>query len=82
VSNILIETATGPSADPDAAIRKVTWRLIPLLFILYIVNYLDRINIGFAALPMNRDLHRRPPSVSPTRFSMPATSLARFQATC
>jgi MFS transporter, ACS family, 4-hydroxyphenylacetate permease len=57
VSNILTETATGSSADPVAAIRKVTWRLVPFLFILYIVNYLDRINIGFAALSMNRDLH-------------------------
>lgn len=39
-----------------AAIRKVSVRLIPFLFVLYIVNYLDRINIGFAALSMNRDL--------------------------
>jgi sugar phosphate permease len=35
----------------------VTWRLVPFLFVLYIVNYLDRINIGFAALSMNRDLN-------------------------
>ena len=57
MSNILAETATGPSADSLAAIRKVTWRLVPFLFVLYMVNYLDRINIGFAALSMNRDLH-------------------------
>ena len=31
-------------------IAKVTWRLVPLLFLLYIVAYVDRINIGFAAL--------------------------------
>ncbi|MBI4886764.1 MAG: MFS transporter [Acidobacteria bacterium] len=31
-------------------------RLIPFMFLLYIVAYLDRINIGFAALQMNRDL--------------------------
>lgn len=31
-------------------VSKVTWRLIPLLFFLYVVAYLDRINIGFAAL--------------------------------
>jgi ACS family 4-hydroxyphenylacetate permease-like MFS transporter len=35
---------------------KVWRRLIPFLFVLYIVNYLDRINIGFAALSMNKDL--------------------------
>jgi ACS family tartrate transporter-like MFS transporter len=32
--------------------RKVAWRLLPLLFALYLVNILDRINIGFASLQM------------------------------
>jgi ACS family tartrate transporter-like MFS transporter len=36
--------------------RKLRLRLIPLLFILYVVAYLDRINIGFAALTMNAAL--------------------------
>lgn len=31
-------------------VAKVTWRLVPLLFFLYVVAYVDRINIGFAAL--------------------------------
>jgi len=35
---------------------KVSRRLIPFLFVLYTINYLDRINIGFAALSMNKDL--------------------------
>jgi ACS family tartrate transporter-like MFS transporter len=44
--------------DPVAqsALRKVRWRLIPFLFLLYIVAYLDRVNVGFAAIDMNRDL--------------------------
>lgn len=33
-----------------AVLSKVTWRLVPLLFFLYVVAYVDRINIGFAAL--------------------------------
>jgi sugar phosphate permease len=37
-------------------IRKIRNRLIPLLFLLYIVAFLDRTNIGFAALTMNADL--------------------------
>jgi len=37
-------------------IRKVRNRLLPLLFVLYIVAFLDRINISFAALTMNADL--------------------------
>jgi ACS family tartrate transporter-like MFS transporter len=44
---------------PDVAsitLRKVTLRLIPFLFVLYIVAWLDRVNVGFAALQMNSDL--------------------------
>ena len=37
--------------------RKVAWRLIPYLFLLYIVAWLDRVNVGFAALQMNADLN-------------------------
>lgn len=40
----------------NAVIRKLTWRLVPFLFLLYIVAYLDRINVGFAALEMQRQL--------------------------
>jgi sugar phosphate permease len=36
----------------DAVYRKVSWRLIPLLFLCYIVAYLDRVNVGFAKLQM------------------------------
>lgn len=36
--------------------RKVYWRLLPFTFALYLICYLDRANIGFAALTMNRDL--------------------------
>jgi ACS family tartrate transporter-like MFS transporter len=38
-------------------IGKLTWRLVPFLFLLYIVAYLDRINVGFAALQMQPRLH-------------------------
>jgi len=37
-------------------VGKLTWRLIPFLFLLYIVAYLDRINVGFAALQMKQQL--------------------------
>ena len=42
--------------DGSALARKVRRHLLPLLFLLYVVAYLDRINVGFAALDMNRDL--------------------------
>lgn len=44
------------SALEDKVGRKVFRHLIWFLFILYMVSYLDRINIGFAALAMNKDL--------------------------
>src|SRR5215813_12068347 len=37
-------------------LRKVTWRLIPFLFLLYVIAWLDRVNVGFAGLEMNTDL--------------------------
>src|SRR5579884_2403510 len=40
----------------EPTMRKVTWRLIPFLFLLYVVAWLDRVNVGFAALQMNEDL--------------------------
>jgi ACS family tartrate transporter-like MFS transporter len=36
--------------------RKIAWRLVPFLMLLYTVAFLDRVNISFAALTMNRDL--------------------------
>ena len=36
--------------------KKVYLRLLPFCFILYFICYLDRVNIGFAALTMNKDL--------------------------
>jgi ACS family tartrate transporter-like MFS transporter len=47
----------APTAPDERAIfSKVRARLIPFMFLLYVVAYLDRVNIGFAALQMNRDL--------------------------
>ena len=40
----------------DRVFAKCAWRLLPLLMFAYIFNYLDRTNIGFAALTMNTDL--------------------------
>jgi len=35
---------------------RVTWRLLPFLLLLYIISWLDRVNVGFAKLQMNSDL--------------------------
>jgi ACS family tartrate transporter-like MFS transporter len=44
------------TARQAALLSKIRWRLIPFMFLLYIVSYLDRVNVGFASLEMNRDL--------------------------
>ena len=37
-------------------ILKVSWRLLPLIVLCYLINYIDRTNVSFAALTMNKDL--------------------------
>ena len=37
-------------------ILKVSWRLLPLIVVCYLINYIDRTNVSFAALTMNKDL--------------------------
>lgn len=49
-------TPADTAANESAIVRKITWRIIPFVFILYIISYLDRANIGYAALQMNKEL--------------------------
>ena len=44
------------AARADAVLRQVRRRLIPFAFICYVVAYIDRVNIGFAASELQRDL--------------------------
>jgi len=39
-----------------AVFSKCAWRLIPFMGLLYVANFLDRVNVGFAALTMNKDI--------------------------
>jgi MFS transporter, ACS family, tartrate transporter len=45
-----------PAPEYAALRSKVTRRLVPFLVLLYLVAFLDRVNVGFAALTMNKDL--------------------------
>src|SRR5262249_36747568 len=54
---------TGPAGDQAQAqarahrtIAKISWRILPLIVLIYFVAYIDRTNVGFAAIGMNRDL--------------------------
>jgi ACS family tartrate transporter-like MFS transporter len=44
------------SAIEKQTVAKVYWRLVPILFLMMFFNYVDRVNVGFAALRMNADL--------------------------
>src|SRR6202142_383692 len=56
-----LSAARAPLPMDDAvgrvALRKAGWRLIPLLALGYGIAFMDRVNISFASLQMNRDLH-------------------------
>jgi MFS transporter, ACS family, tartrate transporter len=51
-----IASSTLTFDDDEQVMAKVRRRLIPFMFLLYIVSYVDRVNVGFAALQMNQDL--------------------------
>ena len=63
---ILMSTATTTSMTPTkstletSTIRAISWRLIPFLGLAYFLAYLDRVNLGFAALTMNAELKFSP----------------------
>ncbi|HMH64819.1 MAG TPA: MFS transporter [Rhizomicrobium sp.] len=48
-------------AEQDQVFAKCAWRLLPFMMLLYVVGFIDRSNVGFAALTMNRDLGFSPP---------------------
>jgi len=78
MSTVLADNALGART-----IRKMQWRILPFLFLLYVVAYLDRFNIGFAALTMNKDL-----AISSQQFGLlvacfsSAIFCSKFQAIC
>ncbi len=51
-----IATEAGAGNSASHTRRQVAVRLLPFLFVLYVINYLDRTNIAYAALGMSRDL--------------------------
>ncbi len=61
----------GPAARASSAsaeaVNKAAWRLIPLLGVGYMISYIDRANVGFAALTMNKEL-----GLSATQFGFAA----------
>ena len=63
-----IHSGTTDAVPSDVLFRKVFRRLIWFLFILLVVSFIDRINVAFAALTMNKEL-----GLSATAFAMSIT---------
>jgi len=55
----------GADAVEVRTMRQVTLRIVPFLMVCYFISFLDRVNLGFAALQMVKDLH-----LSPTVFGL------------
>jgi ACS family tartrate transporter-like MFS transporter len=55
-SRMCFREKTMDAALEHATMRRVAWRLIPFICLLYFIAFIDRVNIGFAALTMNKDL--------------------------
>ncbi|WP_321865865.1 MFS transporter [Paraburkholderia tropica] len=54
------EEHPGKIAIQKRALRKNAWRLLPLLTLAFVFNYIDRTSVGFAALTMNQDIGLTP----------------------
>jgi len=51
------QTYSGPASEIERrTMRRVAWRLMPFLMLSYFIAYVDRVNIGFAALQMRDDI--------------------------
>jgi ACS family tartrate transporter-like MFS transporter len=53
---VALQSAPDPGVA-DSTRRRVTQRLMPFLFLLYVIAYIDRINVSFAGLQMTGELH-------------------------
>ncbi|HUB97879.1 MAG TPA: MFS transporter, partial [Stellaceae bacterium] len=66
-----MDEATGFSAEEHRIFTKVSRRLLWFLLLLFMVNFVDRTNVGFAALTMNKDI-----GISSTTFALSLTCFA------
>src|SRR5262249_4952246 len=57
----IVESGPEVPSKPDAlearTMRRVMLRIVPFLMVCYFISFLDRVNLGFAALQMVEDLH-------------------------
>src|SRR6202012_6245879 len=49
-----MQASASESLVEASTIRRVSWRLMPFLLAAYLICYIDRVNVGFASLQMNK----------------------------
>jgi D-galactonate transporter len=59
-ATVITAKRVASSELETSTIRAISWRLIPFLVLAYFFSYLDRVNLGFAALTMNAELKFSP----------------------
>lgn len=50
------EPTSTHSGEPDKVFRKIVWRIMPVLFLIFVLSYMDRVNIGYAKLQFAHEL--------------------------
>jgi len=50
----MVQTVEQSTALEAATMQRVSWRLMPFLTLAYLLCYIDRVNVGFASLQMNK----------------------------
>jgi sugar phosphate permease len=55
-----MSTSIDPISLEKETVRRVKWHILPFMMVGMVTCFLDRVNIGFAALQMNADLHLSP----------------------
>ncbi len=51
-----VQVSASTAALRDSVLRKNAWRMMPILTLAFVFNYIDRTSVGFAGLTMNKDL--------------------------
>lgn len=64
----MYENDISISEVEKSTIRKLSFRILPFLILCYFISYIDRVNIGFAALTMNQEI-----GLTATAFGFGAT---------
>jgi len=49
-------SVTSVGSVAERAMKKIRWRILPLIFLIYVVAFLDRANVAYAKLTMSADL--------------------------